>query len=246
MQSVAEHSNPMPKTHPDPAVLLLGRGIRPVRTIYGIGRNYAAHAKELGNPVPDAPVVFLKPPGCLVGDGGLIVLPQQSQDVQHEVEIVLLLDRGGRDVGCDQAAEWIAGYGIGIDVTARDLQNEARQNGAPWAIAKGFDSFAPTSAFVPASDIDEPRNLCFDLTVNGSARQHGCARDMLFDFAGLISYLSRIFTLYPGDLIFTGTPEGVAAIAPGDVLHARLLDYAAVLTVKAIRQQPVSEGENGR
>ena len=212
----------------------LTRGDRwPIRSVYGIGRNYAAHARELGNPVPESPVVFLKPTGCLIGDGGIITLPPESNDVQHEAEIVLLLGRGGRHLDRSQAWERIAGYGVGIDVTARDLQRKAQAEGKPWTIAKGFDSFGPISNFVPAEQITDRNDLKFDLSVNQQIRQSGNSRNMLFDFAALISYLSRIFTLHAGDLIFTGTPEGVARISHGDVLHARLVDYDISLSVTA-------------
>ncbi len=212
---------------------VLGVGCRPVRTIYGIGRNYAAHARELGNAVPDEPVVFLKPVGTLIGHGARIMLPWQSHDVQHEVEIVVLLNRSGRHVEPTDAMGMIAAYGVGIDVTARDLQSTARAAGNPWTIAKGFDTFAPVSPLVPAEQIKSPQSLRFELEVNGEVRQTGCAVDMLFGFAELIAYLSTVFTLRAGDLIFTGTPEGVARIQSGDSLAARLLGHAAELRVSA-------------
>lgn len=214
------------------ARLLDGRSI-PIRTVYGIGRNYAAHARELGNRVPDIPVVFLKPASCLVGDGGTIVLPAESRDVQHEVEIVLLLGAPGRHLTREQAWTAIAGYGVGIDVTARDLQRKAQAEGQPWAVAKGFYSFGPISDFIPAAGISHPEHLAFDLAVNGQIRQRGDSRDMLFDFAALLVYLSRIFSLQAGDLIFTGTPAGVERIAPRDVLRARFIDDGLTLTVTA-------------
>ncbi len=215
-----------------PAAHLKGQGHWPVRTVYGIGRNYAAHARELGNAAPKEPVVFLKAPSSLILDGGTVILPQESADVHHEVEIVILLGRGGRHVPLDQAAGLIAGYGIGIDVTARDLQRRAQAEGNPWAIAKGFDTFGPIGDFLPASRVADPNNLEFDLTVNGELRQAGNSRDMLFGFGAIVAYLSRCFTLRAGDLIFTGTPEGVARIHAGDILRARLLGYDSSLTVR--------------
>lgn len=212
----------------------LTNGLRwPVRNIYCIGRNYAAHARELGNPIPESPIVFLKPTSCLIGDGGTILLPPESSDVEHEVEIVLLLGQGGCRLDRTEALDRVAGYGVGIDVTARDLQKKAQAAGKPWTISKGFDSFGPISAFLPAEQLTDPNDVNFDLTVNQRPRQVGNSRDMLFDFATLITYLSRTFTLYPGDLIFTGTPEGVAPISDGDVLHARLVDYSLSLSVRA-------------
>ncbi len=207
----------------------------PVRNVYGIGRNYAAHARELGNAVPDRPVVFLKPPTCLIGDGGTIRLPPESSDMEHEVEIVLLLGSGGRHLDHTDAADLIAGYGVGVDVTARDLQRKAQAEGNPWTIAKGFDTFGPISDFMPADEIADPANLVFELTVNAQLRQKGNSGEMLFDFATLIAYLSGIFTLNTGDLIFTGTPEGVARIESGDLLQARLLGHDISLTIRAER-----------
>jgi 2-keto-4-pentenoate hydratase/2-oxohepta-3-ene-1,7-dioic acid hydratase in catechol pathway len=212
------------------AVLLDRHRIR-IRSIFGIGRNYAAHARELGNAIPKEPVVFLKPLSALIEDGDTILLPPESEDVQHEVEVVLLLGSGGRHLSSEQAWSLIAGYGVGIDVTARDLQRKAQSEGRPWTIAKGYDTFAPVSRFVPADRVGNPRALNFDLSVNGALRQSGNTRDMMFDCGEIIAYLSTIFTLQSGDLIFTGTPEGVAAIAAGDVLCARLPDYGTSLTV---------------
>ena len=215
-----------------PSVLLRTQGRIPVRTVFGIGRNYAAHARELGNFAPREPVVFLKAAGSLLPDGGVIRLPPESQDVQHEVEMVLLLSQGGRHAPVEQAMQWIAGYGVGIDVTARDLQRRAQAEGNPWAIAKGIDGFGPVSEFLPAGEILDPAKLEFDLTVNGQLRQAGHTRDMLFGFDELIAYLSRFFTLHPGDLIFTGTPQGVARMQAGDVLRAKLRGYDLDLAVR--------------
>lgn len=221
---------PMPD--PTPRIQLQGQGSLPVGTVFGIGRNYAAHAKELGNAAPKEPVVFLKAATSLMQDGGTVVLPPESADVHHEVEIVALIGHGGRHVAKDQALGLIAGYGLGIDVTARDLQRQAQADGNPWAIAKGYDTFGPVSEFLPARVIADPQDLGFELTVNGQLRQSGSTRDMLFGFAEIVAYLSGRFTLRPGDLIFTGTPEGVARIVPGDTLHARLLGYELSLTAQ--------------
>ncbi|WP_139558943.1 fumarylacetoacetate hydrolase family protein [Methylotetracoccus oryzae] len=207
-------------------------------TIFGIGRNYAQHAREMGNPLPLEPVVFLKPGGSLIDSGGTIALPPQSADVQHEVEIVLLLGSGGRHLSVDQAWSAIAGYGVGIDVTARDMQRVAQAAGNPWSIAKGFDTFAPVSKFAPAACVRDPLDLRFELTVNGEVRQSGTSADMIFSSGALVSYLSSIFTLRPGDLVFTGTPEGVGRINPGDRLVARLSDFDISLMVDAAVSAP--------
>lgn len=203
-----------------------------VRNIYCIGRNYAKHAKELNNEVPDAPVVFIKPDSAITYDKSAIVLPHQSKEVHHEVELILAIGKGGKNISETQALSHIAGYGIGIDVTARDIQQKAKDRSHPWAVAKGFDTFAPISTFVEASTISDPQGLELQLMVNNEIRQHGYTKDMLFPVAQLIAYLSTIFTLQPGDLIFTGTPEGVSPIHSGDHVQAELIDPEIKLEVK--------------
>lgn len=217
----------------DCVVEILGGSPVPVTGIYGIGRNFAAHGRELGNPVPTEPVVFLKPVSSLLSDGGTIELPTSSGEVQHEVEIVLLIGTPARDLDVATARTTIAGYAVGIDVTARDLQRHAQQSGLPWVIAKGQETFAPVSRFLPAARIDPAETLRFELAVNGEVRQTGNAADMLFDYAEIVAYLSRLTRLRRGDLIFTGTPEGVGPIVPGDVLTARLIGHDASITVGA-------------
>lgn len=217
---------------PSITVHLQGTGAVPVGTVFGIGRNYAAHARELGNEPPPEPVVFLKAATSLLDGGGVVVLPPDSRDVQHELEIVVLLGRGGRHIPPGTAQDHIAGYGLGIDITARDWQRQAQAEGNPWAIAKGCDSFGPISPFLPAAQVADPARLGFELRVNGLLRQAGNTGDMLFGFGELVAYLSRHFSLRAGDLIFTGTPEGVSRLAPGDTLEARLLDHGLALTAQ--------------
>ena len=217
----------------------------PIHTIFCIGRNYAAHAKELDNPVPQAPVVFIKPDTTLVQSGGEVLLPQASQNVQHEVEMVVLLGSGGKHINERDALSHVAGYGVGIDVTARDIQNEAKKFAYPWTVGKGFDSFAPISEFVPAERITDPQGLQLSLTVNGNPRQQGNTDSMLFGVARLIAHLSGIFTLQCGDLIFTGTPPGVRRFEAGERLDARLSDASgkplAELHVTASQERPREE-----
>lgn len=202
-----------------------------VQTIYCIGRNYAKHALELKNAIPDEPVVFLKPAASIIQNGEAIVLPKQSTDVHHEVELVLSIGKMAKNVTQEEALNYINGVGIGIDVTARDLQNKAKQAGKPWSIAKGFDTFAPVSRFHKTTASATYDQAGVELFVNGEQRQSGNTKDMLFPVPFLIHYLSEIFTLYPGDLIFTGTPEGVGPIQSGDSLRAVLSDPATELEV---------------
>ncbi len=187
-----------------------------------VGRNYALHAREMGSAVPENPILFLKPSSALVGNGGRIVLPRQSRDVHHEVELVAVIGRGGKDIDPAKALGCVDGYAVGLDMTARDLQAEAKKAGLPWSVAKGFDTFAPVGDFVAASAIPDPQALEVTLKVNGEVRQQGTTRDMMFSVAELVAYCSSIFTLLPGDLIYTGTPEGVGPVQSGDVLAAEI------------------------
>jgi 2-keto-4-pentenoate hydratase/2-oxohepta-3-ene-1,7-dioic acid hydratase in catechol pathway len=205
-----------------PLVTLLDGHTHPVANIFCIGRNYAAHAAELGNAVEPEPVVFLKPTSALLHEGMPLTLPDFSQDVHHEVELVLLIGQGGKCIPRHQALAHVAGYGIGLDLTARDRQGEAKQKGLPWTLSKGFDGSACLSRFLPASAVTHPQALHFHLDVNGVRRQTGDTRLMVYDLGFLIEYLSTRFTLQAGDLIYTGTPAGVAALAPGDVLDLDL------------------------
>lgn len=185
-----------------------------------IGRNYAKHAAELGNAIPTSPMIFLKPASSLVPGGGQIVIPENSNDVHHEVELVCLIGRQGKDIPESEALDHVAGYAVGLDMTARDIQQRAKEKGHPWSVAKGFDTFAPLGDFVPASDVPDPQDLTIKLSVNGSVRQDGHTGDMIFPVQRLIEYASTIFTLMPGDLLFSGTPEGVGPVGSGDRLEA--------------------------
>lgn len=187
-----------------------------------IGRNYAKHAAELGNAVPASPMIFLKPASALIPSGGDIVIPPASRDVHHEVELVCLIGTAGSHIAREDALNHVAGYAVGLDMTARDIQLKAKEKGHPWSVAKGFDTFAPLGGFVPAHEVEDPQNLNIRLEVNGDVRQDGHTGDMIFPVAELIAYASTIFTLMPGDLLFTGTPEGVGPVQPGDRLVARV------------------------
>lgn len=199
-----------------------------VGTIYCIGRNYAEHAKELGNAVPTSPLVFLKPRTALSVDR--LRLPAFSQNVHHETELVVAIGRDSQGIDEAHALDLVAGYAVGIDVTARDLQDEAKKKGQPWTFAKGLPTFAPVSRFVPAP---LPFPLSIELKVNGEIRQRGSTEEMIFSIPRLIHYLSHTFHLQAGDIIFTGTPAGVAPLRPGDRLEARLGDQTSLsLTVE--------------
>ena len=192
------------------------------RKLICIGRNYAKHAAELGNAVPTEPMIFLKPASSLIESGEDIVIPPASNDVHYEVELVCLIGEPGAHITEEEALDHVAGYAVGLDMTARDLQQKAKDKGPPWSVAKGYDTFAPLGIFRPASELGAPQSLSIKLTVNGEVRQDGHTSDMIFPVARLIAHASTIFTLQPGDLLFTGTPEGVGPVKPGDWLEATI------------------------
>ena len=195
-----------------------------VNNIFCIGRNFAKHISELGNSGGETPVVFLKPTSALAREGTAIRLPHFSQNVHHEVEIVILIGKDGSGIPREQALDHVLGYGIGLDLTARDTQDELKKKGLPWMISKGFDTSACVSSFLKASEIPDTAGMSFSLDVNGVTRQSGNSGMMLFPLPDLVAYLSSVATLHFGDIIFTGTPEGVAQIHSGDVLTLNLMD----------------------
>jgi acylpyruvate hydrolase len=188
--------------------------------IFAIGRNYAAHAKELNNPVPKEPVIFSKPPTALLKNNKPFYHPTFSNDIHYEVEIVLKIGKNGKKIAPKFAKNYIDQIGIGIDFTARDIQNKLKEAGKPWEIAKGFDSSAPISEFIPISEFQDLNNIEFSLKKNDTVVQQGNTKDLLFTFEEVIAYISTYFTLQKGYLIFTGTPEGVGPIKIGDKLEA--------------------------
>lgn len=195
----------------------------PVRRIFCIGRNYAAHAREMGAEVErGSPVFFMKPADCVVTDGADVPYPPATGDLHHEVEMVVALAGGGRDLAPDKAAGLVFGHGVGLDLTRRDLQARAKARGLPWDTAKGFDHSAPVSAIVPVTDGAPDADTLLSLEVNGKLRQQAHLADMLWKVEEIIAELSRLFELKPGDLLFTGTPAGVAALQRGDRFVARL------------------------
>ena len=182
-----------------------------------VGRNYLEHARELGNELPERPLLFFKPPSALISDGEPIVLPPESQQVEHEGEIALIIGSRARHVPEERAMALIAGYAPLNDVTARDLQKTDGQ----WARAKGFDTFCPLGTPVPADEVDAA-GLELVCRVNGEVRQQGRATEMAFGFARLLAYISGIMTLEPGDVIATGTPAGVGRLRPGDSVEVEI------------------------
>jgi len=188
--------------------------------IVAVGRNYRAHAEEMRSPLPREPVLFLKPPSALIGPDSEIILPEMSREVHHEVELAVIIGKRTRNVEPEEAMHHVFGYTVILDITARDLQEEAKRNGLPWSVAKGFDTFAPVGPRVVSAENLQWDNLEMWLKVNGEVRQRGNTSWMIFPVPQLVSYISRIMTLEPGDIIATGTPEGVGKIEHGDLVEA--------------------------
>ena len=189
--------------------------------IFCIGRNYAEHAKELNNAVPTKPMVFMKPPTALLLDGKPLFYPDFTRNLHHEIEIVLRISKNGKAIEPAFAHRYYDQIALGIDFTARDVQDELKAKGQPWELAKGFDGSAVLSDFRPLSNFDVA-DIKFELQKNGTAVQVGTTQDLIFSFDTLVSYISKFFTLQQGDIIFTGTPAGVGAVAVGDLLEGFL------------------------
>lgn len=209
---------------------VIGREERfPIRRVFCIGRNYAEHAREMGATVDaSTPMFFCKPADAVVTDGADVPYPQATSDLHHEVEMVVALKAGGRDLNATQAAAAIFGYGIGLDLTRRDLQAIAKAKSHPWDVAKGFDHSAPVSALRPANETSLNADTAISLHVNDTLRQQGRLGEMVHGVVEIIVTLSTLFELKPGDLIFTGTPAGVAALQRGDRFHAELHGVATL------------------
>lgn len=207
----------------------------PVGKIVCVGRNYAAHAAELGNERPAEPLLFLKPPTALLAGGGIVTLPAWSAEVHYEVELVVRIgaDGGGANLAAAAAGKAVDAYAVGIDFTARDVQAAAKKKGHPWAVAKGWDGSAPISELVPLDLVDRLKDVSITLDVNGDRRQDGRTRDMLWSVVELLQYVSSRFSLEPGDLVFTGTPAGVGPVNSGDRIAAETA--AARLEVACVR-----------
>ncbi|KAJ3108871.1 hypothetical protein HDU97_010143 [Phlyctochytrium planicorne] len=191
------------------------------RKIIAIGRNYAEHAKELGNAVPKEPFFFLKPSSSFLKAPGSIEIPK-GMNVHHEIELGLVIGKNGRDIQPEKADDYIAGYVLAVDVTARNLQDLAKKEGKPWSAAKGFDTFTPVGEFIEKSKVRNVDDLELWLKLDGKIKQNGNTKDMMFKVPTLIHYVSSIMKLEEGDVILTGTPSGVGPMLPGSVLTAGL------------------------
>ncbi len=187
-----------------------------------VGQNYRAHIKELKSEVPQEPVLFLKPSTALIGDGDTIVVPPNLGRVDYEVELAVIIDKKCKQVSAAEALSYVGSVAVFNDVTARDVQSVARKAGLPWSLAKGMDTFAPMSSTLQISQVSDLQDLHLELKLNGEVRQNGNTSMMIFPVEEIISYASRFMTLEPGDIIATGTPEGVGAIKDGDLIEAKI------------------------
>ena len=208
---------------PPVSVPVLGQADRfPVHRIYCVGRNYEEHAKEMGFTGREPPFFFLKPTDSLVvvdaGETGHMPYPSLTHNLHHEIELVVAIGRGGRNIAAAEAAQHIFGYAVGLDMTRRDLQNEMKKQGRPWCIGKAFDHSAPIGPITPLSQAGNVNQAEISLQVNGADRQRSNVAKLIWNVAETIEHLSAAWELQPGDLIYTGTPEGVAAVVAGDVL----------------------------
>ena len=195
----------------------------PVRRVYCVGRNYAEHAIEMGHdPNKEPPFFFQKNPDNIVPGGGNFPYPSATSDVHHEIELIVALAKGGENIKVEQALAHVFGYAVGLDMTRRDLQGEAKKMGRPWEVGKAFESSAPCSELVPADTIGHPDAGAIWLKVNGELKQRGDLNQMIWKVPEAISYLSGLFRLAPGDLIMTGTPAGVGAVKRGDTLEGHV------------------------
>lgn len=216
---------------PTPSTVPTSTGGRfPVRRVFCVGRNYAAHAREMGHdPDREPPFFFTKPADAVVPDDADTPYPTMTEQLEHEVELVVAIGTGGSEITVDDALAHVWGYAVGIDLTRRDLQAEAKRLGRPWDTAKGFDASAPVGVIVPAADVD-PTVGAIELRVNGTLRQSGDLADQIWSVAETIAELSRFVALAPGDLLMTGTPEGVGVLERGDVLDGTIAGVGSVRT----------------
>ena len=206
----------------------------PVRRIFCVGRNYAAHAREMGSdPDREPPFFFTKPADAIVADGSRVPYPPATANLHHEIELVVAIGRGGADIAAGQALGHVFGYAAGIDLTRRDLQNAAKAVGQPWDMSKGFDLSAPIGTIRPVAETGHPERAGIRLSVNGTLRQNGNIADLIWSVPETIATLSRLVTLAAGDLIYTGTPEGVGPLVPGDHVTGEI-DGIGTITIAIV------------
>ena len=189
-----------------------------------LGKNYQNHIKEMKSETPEKPILFLKPTSSIIYNNDSIIIPKESTNPHHEVEFVVAIGKKAKNISSKEAFKYIAGFGIGLDITLRDFQTEAKKYGNPWGICKGFDNSAPVSEFYSPSVIKKPQDQTLQLYKNDNLMQNDNTKHMIFNIKETIEYITKFFTLYPGDLIFTGTPSGVGPIEDGDSLRAELGD----------------------
>lgn len=216
---------------PQPSIPISGGAARfPVHRIYCVGRNYAAHAREMGkDPEREPPFFFLKPADAIVPGGGKLPYPPGTSNLHHEIELVVAIHKGGRDISVDRALDHVFGYAVGLDMTRRDLQLAARDLGRPWDFGKAFDQSAPITAIQPAAGRGHVSKGRITLEVNGELRQQGDVSDLIWSVPETIAFLSQYYSLQPGDLIFTGTPAGVGAVVRGDRLKGAVEGVAELI-----------------
>lgn len=207
---------------PQASVAVAGSEARfPIRRVFCVGRNYAAHAREMGkDPDREPPFFFTKPADAVVAAEGTVPYPPLTENLHHEIELVVAIGKAGANVKPEQALDLVWGYGVGVDMTRRDLQDVAKKMSRPWDWSKSFDASGPCGPLQPASSIGHPSKGAIWLKVNGETRQEGDLTELIWPVADVISYISEAMTLQPGDLIFTGTPAGVGALNPGDAVTA--------------------------
>jgi 2-keto-4-pentenoate hydratase/2-oxohepta-3-ene-1,7-dioic acid hydratase in catechol pathway len=207
----------------------------PIGKIICLARTYKEHAREMNAVVTEDPLLFLKPSTSIIYNHGTIIIPRRSHCLHHEVEMGVILGKKGKNIREENAMNHVLGYLVALDITARDIQSGAKKNGWPWTIAKGFDTFAPISDAVGKTKVPNPLNLDLSLTINGVLKQHANTNEMIYSLERIISFISEVMTLEKGDLILTGTPEGVGEIQEGDVLEAHLGSLCS-LTVDVKRE----------
>jgi fumarylpyruvate hydrolase len=218
--------------HPTPSVAVAGADERiPVRRIFCVGRNYAAHAREMGkDPERDPPFFFTKPADAVVGDGETVAYPPETSNFHYEAELVVVIGKGGSNIAEGNSLDHVWGYAVGNDLTRRDLQLKAREQGRPWDWGKAFDRSAVIGPVHPVAQVGHLSKAAITLTVNGATRQNADIADLIWSVPEIISILSHSMTLQPGDIIMTGTPEGVGAMVPGDVCEVSIAGLGKITT----------------